>query len=647
MQRCRPIRNKKWTLRGRWLWAPAGAAILAILNACGSGAQMTSAAGGTASAASCSASTCGSAVMTMTDAAGDFLTYQVDLVSLQLKKADGTLVETLPATTTVDLVQLVNLTEILSSRQIPPGEYVSAQVTVDYSHAVVMVDDGTGNAVAVKPVDSTGAALGQVQMTVQLDAKNDLKINAARASRIAFDFNLLASNMVNVTAKTVTVTPILVASVVAPDAKQVRVRGGLASVDSANSDYTVQVDPFNDHDDGKQSPLVVHTTGTTSFEINGIPFAGAAGLTQLAALPANSVTVAFGTLQAADQTFVATSVLAGISVETPDADHVSGNVIARSGDTVTVHGARLDDQGGGHHFIGGNVSVTIAATTAVTADGQSSSTPAHTIAEVSVGSLIDAFGTSHKDASGNVSMDATSGRVRLELTRVEGVVSAAGSGQLTMNLSSIDRQPASLFNFAGTGAAAGSDSNPLKYQVGTGGLDLSPFSAGSTVLGMGFVSPFASAPPDFNAVTLANGPVGDDDGGNGSGANAAELDIDWGDSGTAAPFKALDAMHLDLDAANPNIGDHHQIDVDSREIDIEKLAADPSIVPSTSAMTLFAITGRHGGATVNFQSFADFEAALAGDLTGTTTALRMTAEGQYDTAANVFTARRITILLSN
>jgi hypothetical protein len=34
-------------------------------------------------------------------------------------------------------------------------------------------------------------------------------------------------------------------------------------------------------------------------------------------------------------------------------------------------------------------------------------------------------------------------------------------------------------------------------------------------------------------------------------------------------------------------------------------------------------------------------------LNGTTTALRLTADGTYDAASNTFTARRITILLSN
>ena len=92
------------------------------------------------------------------------------------------MVETLPATTAVDFVQLIDLTEILSARQIPNGEYVAAQVTIDFTNATIMVDDGTGTGIAVMPVDSAGAALGQLQLAVQLDNKNDLKVSSATAS---------------------------------------------------------------------------------------------------------------------------------------------------------------------------------------------------------------------------------------------------------------------------------------------------------------------------------------------------------------------------------------------------------------------------------------------------------------------------------
>jgi hypothetical protein len=601
-------------------------------------------------------------VMTLTDAAGDFLAYQVNLVSLQLKKADGTLVETLPATTSVDFTQVINLSEILSARQIPPGNYVAAQVTIDFTNAVIMVDDGTGTGVAVKPVDSSGAALGQLQLMVQLDNKNQLQITAAKTSRIAFDFNLLASNMVDLTAKTVTVSPVLAASVVPVDNKQIRVRGEITSVDTANNDYVVQVDPFHEHHDDRLSPLTVQTTDTTTFEINGTPFTGASGLAQLATLPANTLAVAFGTIDATAFTFTAGRVLAGSSVEGGGFDHISGTVIARTGNTLTVHGAHMqdhdsgDDHGGDNdrdgddNFVNGNSTVTIAAATAVTVQGQSAAAPAHTSAEISVGSLIDAFGTASKDGSGMVNFDAGAGRVRLDFTSVQGVLDAVGTHQLTIKLNSIGRLPSSLFNFSGTGSAASVPSDPTAYVLATGNLSLSPFTVGGSLMGIGFVAPFGSTPPDFNAVTLVNGSQGDmddnDDGDDNQG-KGAQMDIDWGQSGTAKPFKALDATHLELDAANTSIGNHHRIQVDPQDIDITQLATDPAIVSASPGMTQFQITGQHGRATDNFSSFGDFEAALAKDLDGTTTALRLTADGQYDASSNTFTAQRITILLSN
>jgi hypothetical protein len=646
----------------RWLPATACSLLFAGLSACGGGGTMstsmsTSMSPQAATASGCSASTCGSAVMTITDAAGDFLSYKVNLVSLQLQKADGTLVETLPAASAVDFVELVTLSEVISTRQIPPGNYVAALVTLDFTSASIMVDDGTGTGVAVRPVDSTGAALGQLALTVQLDNSNNLKISAAKASRIGFDFNLLASNMVNLAAKTVTVSPVLEGSVVPVDNKQMRVRGEISAVSTADNNYTVSVDPFNDHDanDGNNNsggsandndkvlPLVVNTTAATTFEINGTPFSGAAGLAQLAALPLNTISVAFGSLSTTDQNFTAATVLAGTSVSGSNLDHIVGSVVARVGNTLTIHGARMDDRGGhdDDHFVAGNATVTIAAATAVTEQGQASATPAHTIAEISVGSLIDAFGTASADSSGKVALDATAGRVRLDLTHVQGALAASATGKLTLSLTSIDRQPITLFSFTGTGSASGVDTNPAKYVVTTGALNLTPFSVGGSVLGIGFVNAFGTTPPDFTAVTLANG------NNNNNSGKGAQMDIDWGNSGTTTPFKALTATDLDLDVTNSSIGSKHRIQVDPQDVDIEQLSSEVMIVGAASGMTLFAITGQHGRMTDNFQSFADFETALAADLNGTTTALRLTTQGQYDPSTNTFTAQRITILLSN
>jgi hypothetical protein len=322
--------------------------------------------------------------------------------------------------------------------------------------------------------------------------------------------------------------------------------------------------------------------------------------------------------------------------------------------------------------------------------------------------------------------------VRLDLTHVQGSLLGSGSGNITLNLNSIDRQPVSLFSFAGTGS--GADTNPSKYVVATGALSVSSFSVGQLMLGIGFVNPFGKAPPDFSAGTVASVNMGGDCDGNnncacpdssgsgncmcngnsggsgsnncmcpdnsgggnnncmcngnsgGSGSNncmcngdgngdgsgsgnnnctcngnsggsgnnncpitavSAQLDIDWGNSGTTKPFKSLTATTLDLDVTNGSIGSNHEIETNPRNIDLKSLAADVSLMGAGSGMTLFSITGQHGQETRNFGSFADFEAALAASLDGTTTALRLTADGRYDAASNTFTAQRITILLSN
>lgn len=651
MHSCNRSETTTWSAPVRSALILSSIFILTLLDACGGGSNMSmsnSPANAPAAAQSCSSSTCGSSVVTLTDAAGDFLTYQVGLVSLQLKKADGSLVETLPASTSVDLVQLVNLSEIISAAQVPSGEYVAAQVTVDFSAASIMVDDGTGSGVAVKPVDTSGAPLAQLQLMVQLDPANDLRINAGKVSRIAFDIDLLASNSVDLVNHTVTVSPVLIASVAPVDNKQIRLRGSLLSVDTAAGDYTVSVKPFHDEGEHKQGTLTVQTNDATSFEINGMPFSGAAGLAQLAGLPTGTMVLALGALQTSNQTFLALRVLAGTSLEGPNLDHISGNVVARSGNTLTVHGGHFDDRDGSHEYQIHDATVSIAAATAVTIEGQMSTAPAHTVAEISVGSRIDAFGVADKSGE-TVKLDATAGRVRLDFTRLQGNLSAVGQGSAVMALSNIDHQPISIFNFAGTGSAAAQDSNPSQYVLNTGNLDLTAFLAGTPLLGIGFVASFGEAPPDFNAVTLANATtdVGDDDNNhNGMDFDGdAQLEIEWGDTGTTAPFKAVDATHLDLDIANPQISQKHFIESGPQVIDLTQLATDPSIQGDTGGMTVFTIKHEHGGMTENFNSFADFSAKLAGEVNGSELVFRLNADGSYDASTNIFSARRITVRL--
>jgi hypothetical protein len=182
-----------------------------FLAGCGGGGGSSPSSSNAAPTSNCG--DCGTTFVAITDADGDFLSYSVDVTSLKLRKANGTLVETLPATTRIDFAQLVDLTEFFTAATIPNGEYVAATLRLDYSNADINVEQN-GAPVAARAVDASGNALGAVDVTVTLDNRHHLFVAPGRPSLFTLDFNLAATNAVDLTTTpaTVTVTPALVAS---------------------------------------------------------------------------------------------------------------------------------------------------------------------------------------------------------------------------------------------------------------------------------------------------------------------------------------------------------------------------------------------------------------------------------------------------
>jgi hypothetical protein len=626
------------TMRGSL--AGLAACGMLLLAGCGGGMSsgMSSGMGGTSAAASCSSSSCGASMVTLTDAKGDFLSYTVNLTSLKLQTAAGASVETMPAVTKVDFAQLVDLTEVISAGQIPAAEYVSATLTLDYAGANITADDGTGTAVALKPVDANGAALtGAVTVSIKLDNANHLLITPGRTGRLAFDFNLAASNTVDLAAATVTVSPTLVASVVPADNKQIRVRGSLVSSSTTANDFVLNVQPF--HDQSKTTGQVtVGVATSTTYQVNGKAYVGAAGLAAIAALPADTMVAAFGTLQKDTQTFTAAAVLAGTSLENPAKDLVSGTVIARTANTLTLRRATVWWHGGGD-FESENhdVTVTVADGTAVTKEGAMG---AFTIADISVGQHIDAFGmasTATGTSSGNKTLDATAGAVRLELTPAWGVVSSLATGSATVKLQSLDGLPVSAFNFAGTGTSTATDATAAAYVIDTGMLSQAGLTMNAPARVIGFVTPFGKAPPNFTAQTLVNF----------SGVPQA-LVVDWAAKGSAMAFTGLTATSTSLQLSLTGVGNLHFIQIGPQQVDLTTLATAPTIAPDTMAANeTFTIGHRGKYKTENFNTFAAFVTALFADLTPTATVAGLAATGQYDSAANTFTANRIAVLIND
>ena len=636
--------TESWLRLQRRIVAPFALLLMVLLGGCGGGGGGGSP--GMSSAQSCSGAGCGTAVLTITDAPGSFLTYQVTLVSLQLQRADGGNVETLAVSSKVDFAKLVNLAEVLGTTPIPPGEYSGATVTLDYTGANIVYDDGSTNGLAVAPVDSTGKALGQLTLTVQLDTKHRLEISAGHLARLSFDFNLAASNTVDATQKTVTVGPVLVASVVPPDAKEMRVRGTTVSFDTTTANdnsFTIDLHPFDDDGPSGKGQLVVHVGDATTYEINGMPATGAAGLAELAKLGPSTLTVSFGALSATGDVFTATRVLAGTSVRNPALDHVFGSVVARSGNSLTVHGGDMEELGGPDEFVPGDITVTIGDGTSVTAVGQGPTDPAHTIADVSIGSRVDAFGAGSKDNAGHVTIDATKGHVRLEPTLIAGTVVGTASGKLTLNLKSINGRDPTLFHFAGTGSPTGHDSDPTQYVVNTGSLALNLYAVNGPAVLVGWVAPFGSAPPDFNAslqVKIFPPPL----------PLGAALAIGWGDTGTTAPFQSFDAMHIVLDTGNTAIAYYSVVETIEVSRLLEPPPVNPTIKPDSMATTtLFSVVHAMSGTADNYQGFADFYAKLSAELppTGKAAARRLLAGGRYDAGTNTFTTTHLAIVLND
>ena len=299
----------------------------------------------------------GELVIGLTDAEGDFHHYQVAVSALTLTKANGAIVEVLPLTTELDFSQYTEMTEILTAATVPTGVYVQATMTLDYTNALLVVENADGDGIEVDHdniVDSNGAKIEQLEVTVHLEDRDRLVIRPGLPAHMTLDFDLQASNRVvfDDQGPTVTVEPFLIADIELERPKIQRVRGPLAAVNLDRSTYQVIIRPFRhrvrDTDRRRRfGTLTVVTTDDTHFDINNHSFVGSAGLEELAAQPSFTATIAVGDLKFNPRRFEAREVYAGASVPGGDLDVVQGTVLARSPDDVlTVKGATLIRAGG-------------------------------------------------------------------------------------------------------------------------------------------------------------------------------------------------------------------------------------------------------------------------------------------------------------
>jgi hypothetical protein len=188
--------------------------------------------------------------LTTTDDAGQFTSYLVTIDSVVMVGALNGDVGAIEVPETVDFTKLTNLSELWATASLPVDTYSQAIITLDYTSAQISVLVN-GAPVKVNVVDPTGAAVTTVAVTVNLDPQGGLVLQptfaTSNALRLAFNFDMTASNKVNMTTSppTVTVEPYMSVATTAADSKLIRVRGPLINSSTSLSTYTVVVRHFS------------------------------------------------------------------------------------------------------------------------------------------------------------------------------------------------------------------------------------------------------------------------------------------------------------------------------------------------------------------------------------------------------------------
>lgn len=582
--------------------------------------------------------------VTLSDEPGDFTSYQVTVDSLTLVRSDGAAITAIAAAELVDFAKLTDVAELWSSAAIPNGTYVGASMLVDYTAAkIAVLVNGAPQLATV--VDPTGAAVTTQTVSIKFDPANPLIITPSEASshamRLAVDFNLAASGTVNLATSpaTVTVKPYATAAIAPPDGKPIRVRGPLLNSSVAQGTYSIYLRPFND-EVNTLGTVTLFNDANTVYTIDGLTYTGTAGLTVLSQTAAgNTVTAATTTFQptATAGKFNTSVVIAGSSQESPTTAKLSGDVIARVADLLTVRGGTLSTTDGATAYQIPDAFVALGSGTGVTIDGRAGVAGLNKNS-IGVGQHIVALGPyTTSTTTSAVLLDATVGKVRLQPTQIWGQLISGAAGSLSLALQTIDNLPAGSYTFAGNGATAGQDSSAANYRVNTGTVDTSGIAAGSPLWISGLVSPFGTAPPDFTSQAVTQEP-----------AVPASLRVTWVNGGTAAPFVGFGngGFSVDLNNANFSTG---VIRVGPESIDLKSLAASPQIVPTGTAVSatfspLFSV-GNTATVISSFSSFASFVTQMNTTLAVPTPVMQLEVGGLYNRATNTFTANSVNVVL--
>jgi hypothetical protein len=607
--------NRSGSIRRRRAWfhlaAALGATAVLMLSGCGGGS-------GGGAAAPVAGSGDGQLTVAMRDAAGDFLSYAVDVTSLRLERANGDVVETVPLTTRIDFSDLAELTEFFTVATIPSGTYTRVVTDLDFTNAQIVVQNDAGAELPAVAVDAAGNPITTLSVVIELPDSEPVRIVPGIPAAVTLDFDLDASNAVDLTTSPpkVTVQPFLSVIPQLERDRDHRVRGVLASVDDAADTVTLKVRPFHLRQ-GEFGEVTFATDDRTRFEVNGAALVGSEGLAAVAALAQGTPVVAKGTVT--NRTLTASMVLAGSSVPWANGDVVHGVVTARSGDVLTVKGADCDFADGTHGFRG-SFTVRLGDDTRVTS--LDSDSMARTKDAISVGQRIIAFG----QMTGASTLDATAGRVRMEMTRLTGNV--VQLDPLMVNLVELGGLRPGAFDFSGTGTSAATDADPAQYVVDTSTLSLAGLVANDLVKVRGLVHEFGAAPPAFDARTVID--VDTD-------SIGAWFWASWRQTGGSAnPFATVAQDRLDVDLTDAR----HTLNLLGVPRDALGDGDRIALIGPSDVRGIYMVTVRGANEVHLFRDFAGLTPALANQLDAGNRLVQINAIGRYNASSLELTTPR-------
>ena len=462
-------------------------ALLAFLTGCSGGG---SGSGGTGNA---------TLSFAVTDAAQDDIeSFIVQITNVELTKLGNTQVDILDTTATVDLASLTDASQLISGLSVEAGTYIAASVTIDFTNAQCFL---AGNATEASILDETGAPLaGPVTLPISF-GQGLLLAQANRHKLLELDFDMNQSCTTDTVANTISIDPAFVLRVDPVFPKPLLLVGTVTSVDAPMQRIQGQLRTLGGT---AITPVALTCTGTTVFQIDGVPYVGTNGLTALAGVPMPDVTwfEALGTINPITQAIIVSVVYAGHGTFNGGDDIVEGHIVDRAGApgadaTLTVRGHSNESN---HTVFQFNQTFTVAASFANTKIVRAGGDQAFDTDDLNVGQRVRIFGSM---TGTNLDASTTTSVVRMKPTNVFGIANGpVAAGDLEIDLASVDFRPEADFTWASSGTPA---TDPDQFLALVGNLGNGQGIVATTpVVANGFFPPVTDTLQDFQANALLN-----------------------------------------------------------------------------------------------------------------------------------------------